>query len=1182
MPSTRAPTKGQLIEEALAVAAKYLQDGKTYTGVSNEAREADEQQEKRIRKLKKELEASKRAVVDHLHRKRYIERKIIAVTNTEANLRSHVRDKAMVEDNQRAKMAADANDPLKRRTLDVLILTTIEAALQLRPGTASMVQEFLETYDDSNLSVELSRIPDAVRKGLDKMRFGDIAVHTSSRYLSRLDGEEMFVMSRMGGRRADNRWEKICRRFRKKLFRVHLARELVLKDKLMDSVSQPEILLTSKTPMSSKLGSSSGGLGGSRVSVSRMSMSSSTGSLGDVASGADGMHNAVMKLQMQLRHAQSKQQGHKDSIISNLSTLTKTVPLSAEKHGSAWEFSKRMGARKLEGIIRRKALHLLRQAMSSWQDIVELYRSEERCTKTSQVIAMVRLTRFLDEIFHSKLKRGFRKLHGIIRDRQNLEYDSAAVEMQRVVRGLLGQRRVYNLIRYNAAVQIQRLGRGKLSKLRVMSIKREIELRGAVHIVEAAYKKHVWLRTLKKIRIVKMRHNMATRIQALYRGHIGRRSLRARWRKFYRKKGATKMQALFRRYQACVYVDWYRKNRRRILAVTVIQKYARRMNAINFVTEYRELNMYAGRIGRFMLVRFSIWRVQRWRLYVNARKIQRLQRGFVARKRVFKLRNAQVMAQTIIYKICYGYYSRIVWGPVFKDFYFKRANAANVIKIQLMKAVIEGRKARRRWKEIQDALVPIYHLVRRFLEKLRNEEERKAKFHWASSTIQRHWRGIWGRERACARRIEWEKEEALRKRPPAYYRLKEDYYKEQNLFHKPYVIKIQCAQRCMWAWKRVDFLRRSKNARIIQAKARDFLAMKEAMRELKRRIELKRKRNAAALDIQRLARGRQGRYEAAKHGHAEIVKWYIHEANATGMVGKALMLFRIRKKNLERANRMAVRIQALIRSFLGRAWLRQNFKRLVREKKKRAEIKRHRMATRMQCLVRVAQAKVRFQKKVIEFEEINRERAELDALEARLGDIHEEHLNDLLATRVQTGARSTFAKSAYARKKEAAKASAEKKKNDALFRGAQLFQGLVRGMIGRKKFKANLAFLQREKQLRAFCVECESVIAVRRCRICRDRYCAACFEKIHKKGNRQKHGYDLIVDERKKKKVGGGDGSSGPGGKKGGKKGGPGAPDAPKEKKIVWEEYMDDQMQAKYWFNAETGEATWIPPPGFS
>lgn len=70
---------------------------------------------------------------------------------------------------------------------------------------------------------------------------------------------------------------------------------------------------------------------------------------------------------------------------------------------------------------------------------------------------------------------------------------------------------------------------------------------------------------------------------------------------------------------------------------------------------------------------------------------------------------------------------------------------------------------------------------------------------------------------------------------------------------------------------------------------------------------------------------------------------------------------------------------------------------------------------------------------------------------------------------------------------------------------ARQIQALTRGVQGRVKFKKNLPQLRRAQKVRSYCCECEAVIAVRRCRQCKDKYCATCYEKIHAKGESLLH-----------------------------------------------------------------------------
>lgn len=61
---------------------------------------------------------------------------------------------------------------------------------------------------------------------------------------------------------------------------------------------------------------------------------------------------------------------------------------------------------------------------------------------------------------------------------------------------------------------------------------------------------------------------------------------------------------------------------------------------------------------------------------------------------------------------------------------------------------------------------------------------------------------------------------------------------------------------------------------------------------------------------------------------------------------------------------------------------------------------------------------------------------------------------------------------------------------------ATKIQALARGVLARILFKKRLPMLKRDAQIRRFCVECESKVAVRRCVQCKDRYCEKCYFTI--------------------------------------------------------------------------------------
>jgi hypothetical protein len=90
--------------------------------------------------------------------------------------------------------------------------------------------------------------------------------------------------------------------------------------------------------------------------------------------------------------------------------------------------------------------------------------------------------------------------------------------------------------------------------------------------------------------------------------------------------------------------------------------------------------------------------------------------------------------------------------------------------------------------------------------------------------------------------------------------------------------------------------------------------------------------------------------------------------------------------------------------------------------------------------------------------------------------------------------------SEFVKKVELYKTQREQKLLDVKMDAAKHVQSLVRGVLGRIKFRKNLPALKRAQKARSICCECEAVIAVRRCRQCKDKYCASCYDRIHSKG----------------------------------------------------------------------------------
>jgi hypothetical protein len=418
---------------------------------------------------------------------------------------------------------------------------------------------------------------------------------------------------------------------------------------------------------------------------------------------------------------------------------------------------------------------------------------------------------------------------------------------------------------------------------------------------------------------------------------------------------------------------------------------------------------------------------------------------------------------------------------------------------------------------------------------------------------------------------------ARENRMKAYYRLKEDYFRDQNTFHRPFVLTIQCFLRCRRALRRVSVLRRERSARTIQKAWQHFKVVQAAKRKVAIVREHRRKINAAATQIERIARGFMGRYEFKRHEYILVQKWFLHEIKQLGLIGQALTNFRIRKRTLERINRQVTKAQALVRRYLQRCRYLRGYKRLVREREARRKARRVRAATLLQGFARIIKAKKAVVKRRKIVAEENRMKKAMDDLEGRLDSVHTDLMTDLMTTRAQAGVRGLLGKKAKERKVVDQEMDAKKQEAQRRRLSATKIQALTRGVQSRVRFKKAMPGLIKERTARSFCVECEQNVATKRCRQCKDRYCDSCYSKMHRKGARRAHGWDPVsvsasvnkaaakLNDMKDKKAGGA-GAVGPDGKAAG------------GSKKDWEKFYDNAAKAHYWFNAKTGEASWVKP----
>lgn len=280
----------------------------------------------------------------------------------------------------------------------------------------------------------------------------------------------------------------------------------------------------------------------------------------------------------------------------------------------------------------------------------------------------------------------------------------------------------------------------------------------------------------------------------------------------------------------------------------------------------------------------------------------------------------------------------------------------------------------------------------------------------AAVLVQRIARGKLGRMRADRHRKKHLLQMELASRKPYYYRMREEYYKTQNLFHRPYLIKIQCAIRQKLARQHLHMKYRDRHALRIQLMFRRFKARRIYRQRKAEFYKSAKVRFAKAVQIQRIVRGFIARYPSRAKKQITLVKWFLMENKVRKNIAGAMNNFRARKQRDATMVRAAIKIQTPVRGKLVRKQFKRNYKRLVRERKARTYQRCVKAATRIQCLFRKWKAKALVEKRRAEKEAIEAERREWEAIEESLVGLHEDFMTELMVLRCQTAGRGMLAK----------------------------------------------------------------------------------------------------------------------------------------------------------------------------
>lgn len=716
--------------------------------------------------------------------------------------------------------------------------------------------------------------------------------------------------------------------------------------------------------------------------------------------------DSIESLSKELNKSKQHQRKLQEQIALNLADFyankgpnsVKTVSTSA----SMAQYFKSMAAKKLHALLLPRAKQMMVARLGIWKQVLRVILMEKDCQKVAKALAVARLVRVLQWSDLARTSNWFNRWHRTILYLNQNEAEAAAIEIQRSFRGYLTRQKVRKMMTLRAATAIQNTFRVHIAKKFARKAMRRRLIRLSVHKIEKLWKAFRWRRTLKKVFLHQRQTRAARLIQRVWRGHRGRQRYHLKLLRRLQLQATIKFQAVYRRYRATLLVDAKRLFRRRTLAAIVIQKYVRgHQTRKRWAVRWKRHVMakvvqYAWMCSK---ARKEVWRRRQRRAAIL---MQLMMRSRIARSKVQRIRQEKhareeaerQRRQEAIARICplgLGFITRRRFGAPLRAHLARRQRAAMTLQRGL-KAIYLGLQARRRVKRIRAD---------------RADSLRRNK---AAIQIQRIIRGVRDRRLVVQIRQDLAQELDARQRWPLYFRLKESYLKSQDLYHRKKVVKIQALIRRYLARKKVTVKRRDRSAKTIQS----FMSSRKIIMEAKSvRMELASKKYARVNlvpRIQKVVRGYLVRNRLRKAAATAVIRWAIKEITIRRHIAGAINNFRIRKAIEEERQEAAIRMQALIRGFLGKRRYKKGFKSLQRQRAIRVRAKRMNAALIIQCAFRCYRARMRVVKQRMLYAEREHERRELDALEKSIEGLHDAFMTELLVIRAQTGIRGKLAR----------------------------------------------------------------------------------------------------------------------------------------------------------------------------
>lgn len=1176
-----------------------------------------ERNDNKLVNLQTMLNDKKQRVMKNVLAARAVENKIVQIEKVEHVMRSRV---MATEEINRIASIKKVGAPLQCGRLLCFndnSLHLIESSAGMQRGIGTLVQKSLNKFDDTQVTNLLKALPMDANTEITMEWFQRVVKASSDAVLNERDAFLLFQngcrvlttyieCGRVSSFNSMALWNLLREMLRKQLLLAYLSRELATGDNFLSA--PPPFMFESKrtkslaaiqastAPKPNSGGAIAGGITGGLIQSQQLLLiSSSTDDADDRSlplpvvkpgpnrSGGKKMlgitkkhlykttgsksysatilsksltHTVAAELSTEFQECEKAKKRISKGITSQMSAVTQEIAL-ANSFSSAKIFAVQLGARKMQTVvIINQIIRKKKEVLEKWRSYVKFCDNQVQAVKFLKAMSTFRISNAIQSSIDAKMKRGLDRFVECKEWFSSMEKYAAVYEIQRYWRGGLGRTAVRRLRSGLVVTQICKLFRGFLARKNFKILVYENKKHKTATILARWWNKLKLTRLMRKIRAGMRQKKYVAILQRVYRGHRARCWVVATRLLQRQKRGVLKIQCLFRWNQAIRKVMQVREQKLIEQAALMISKWVRILIARRRMAVLRERHGCAAIIQYAHFSSVARHVVNLRRRARAALMFQSLVRGHLGRRKYNQVNfvrrhfdNIKINALDKICPIVLGYNVRRIIGPKLREIHRIRHCGATTLQ-QFMDAYIRGRFARRLVKKMR---------ARRDAEIARKNEQVRiaAMREKAAQDLQRVFRGMLGRHLFKARVKEWQMSHTrYHLKESIYHRLRELYEADQEAFHHPYCATIQSRWRGYKARIRVYQVRRMVNARKLQRTWHRYVAIRDSQKLLMELRNYHKRRWEASIPIQCMIRVFNAKMVLRRHHMQVLILWYLREIKKQGMTGRALTNFRLRKREEARRQRSALIIQKTYRGMIGRRGFKKRYKALARRRAILDKNKHIRGAIKLQALMRKVLAKNVVMKRRVIMMEQEKEKALIAAIDEKLDDMHEDWMNDLMAIRAQSGVRFKLAHNKAARQaviRQKENAEKEEKKMHVM---STRLQALVRGVIGRIRHKKNLQYLKRELQVRKYCVECESKMATKRCVQCKDRYCEECYDRIHAKGFRRGHNWELLVKVQLRGQT-------------------PGTRPATS---LIWEEHYDEAAKSKYWFNKTTGEATWVNP----